>query len=202
MQWPQYLTAKLEVVIDGEPAVIQCWKGLCEDALSKITVPGIGDIEFPGGFGAEVGVYRRIPGHQGPLGLMPAIPTAWPATLQVAAKVWFQARALKIDLSGVTDCWWPADDLVENSGSPVTFTLVDPVLGDALISNYSTNRYWTCQWMRPKSFVAWGVNWHLRHLTVPPGDLLKIADISTYTLNFSVAGVDYVWDATSMRVAP
>ena len=50
--WPDYATKVVEDTIDGQPVVIQLWKGWCQKFL--------GDDDFPGGIGAEVGVYHRV----------------------------------------------------------------------------------------------------------------------------------------------
>jgi hypothetical protein len=61
IRWPDYDTWVVEDVIDGQPVVIQLWKGWCQQFLGRS--------DFPGGIGAEVGVYRRIPGKALPADL-------------------------------------------------------------------------------------------------------------------------------------
>jgi hypothetical protein len=60
MGWPNYYTAVLPVRIGKQKYMIQVWKGHCErvpDAVGDaITSDGI---HFPGGVGAEVGIYLR-----------------------------------------------------------------------------------------------------------------------------------------------
>src|SRR5258706_2696810 len=58
LQWPGYASDIFEDEINGQAAVIQLWKGWCQKFL--------GSTYFPGGIGAEVGVYRRIPGKVRP----------------------------------------------------------------------------------------------------------------------------------------
>jgi hypothetical protein len=203
MAWPLYVTAAIDVVINDEPFVIQCWKGLCEDAISQLpALPDpIGVIEFPGGIGAEVGIYRRQTDVQIPASLIPPIPASWPPQLQAAAHVWFGTRALRFNIpaaiSGSQDYWFPADGV----GIPVSFTLTEPAFGDDVISNYTTDRYWTCQWMRPTSWPQWLSNWHGRHHGASPIDAFRMAEYSKYVLDFYVAGIHYIWDDASMRVA-
>jgi hypothetical protein len=63
LAWPDYKTTTVEDVIDGEPVVIQLWKGWCQKFF--------GDDDFPGGIGAEVGIYhgssraQPVPGGAG-----------------------------------------------------------------------------------------------------------------------------------------
>jgi hypothetical protein len=52
--WPGYATKVIKQKIGGVDAVVQLWKGLCPTFLML-------DGEFPGGFGAEVGIYRLAP---------------------------------------------------------------------------------------------------------------------------------------------
>jgi len=49
----EYLTKVVEDKIGGFPIVIQLWKGWCERLGGRYA-------NFPGGMGAEVGVYRRV----------------------------------------------------------------------------------------------------------------------------------------------
>jgi len=63
--WPDYSTKVIEETIDGQPVVIQLWKGWCQRFLGRD--------DFPGGIGAEVCVYRRMAGRPAPTEL-PAFP--------------------------------------------------------------------------------------------------------------------------------
>jgi hypothetical protein len=197
MAWSGYATAIKEVEIAGQPAVIQCWKGLCPDLVAHIELPEpFGDIEFPGGFGAEVGVYRRDDTRDGKAAQPPAYPADWPEIFRVVADAWFKLRMSRLALFDGADYWWPANDLVVDSAKPVTFSMVDPIYGDALISSYSTDTYWTCQWMRPASWAEWAVQWVKSH-SQTTGGLIQhphLPSPSDFTLKFSVAGVDYTWD--------
>lgn len=53
LAWPDYETQTFEMTLNGQPAVVQVWRGHCQRFL--------GDSWFPGGYGAEVGVYTRQP---------------------------------------------------------------------------------------------------------------------------------------------
>jgi hypothetical protein len=56
--WPGYATAVVRQRIGGVDAVIQLWKGYCPVFLAAQGV-------FPGGLGAEVGIYRSAPAEPG-----------------------------------------------------------------------------------------------------------------------------------------
>jgi hypothetical protein len=202
MAWSGYATAIKKVQIAGKPAVIQCWKGLCPDMVAHIQLPQpFGDIEFPGGFGAEVGVYRLDDTRDAKAAQPPVYPADWPEIFRVVADAWFKLRMSRLALFDSPDYWWPANDLVVDSGKPVTFSMVDPVYGDALISDYSTETYWTCQWMRPASWAEWAVQWVKTHAQSTAGVVTHppVPSPSEFILNFSVAGVDYTWDATGIH---
>jgi hypothetical protein len=53
LYWPGYATAVRELDINGVPAIVQLWKGFCPRFLGGLS-------SFPGGYGAEVGIYRRV----------------------------------------------------------------------------------------------------------------------------------------------
>jgi hypothetical protein len=136
LQWPGYTTTKFEVTLKGEPAVIQPWKGNCP------TPPGL-----PGGIGGEVGVYRRLSGRD--------IPAAFPG-VPPALERWLLDRVAW--LTGDSDFWWPAPDLVDESG--VGFRLSRPRDGAVFFESSAEQTYWNCKWMKTVSFFSWGVtNW-------------------------------------------
>ncbi|HLM24171.1 MAG TPA: hypothetical protein VK274_03900 [Pyrinomonadaceae bacterium] len=54
LQWPDYDSDIVEDTINGKPVVIQLWKGWCQQFLSSPN--------FPGGVGAEIGIYERVTG--------------------------------------------------------------------------------------------------------------------------------------------
>jgi hypothetical protein len=53
MYWPGYATKCISATIANHPVVIQLWKGRCPQLLGS-------NDAFPGGIGAEVGIYRRV----------------------------------------------------------------------------------------------------------------------------------------------
>src|SRR5215472_1720317 len=110
LQWPDYTTQVVEAVVGGQPVVIQAWKGWCQRFL------GVG--EMPGGIGAEVGVYRRMPGRVRPT----SIPFLPPALAQPI----LNAMATLTD----DELWWPYPEL----GAQISFTLTNPVNNQVFFS--------------------------------------------------------------------
>jgi hypothetical protein len=61
-------------------------------------------------------------------------------------------------LTGDSDFWWPAPDLVDESG--VRFKLTRPRDGAVFFESRTEQTYWNCKWMKTASFLSWGVtNW-------------------------------------------
>ena len=54
MYWPGYATKCITSKVGDEDIVIQLWKGFCPQLFGSWGA-------FPGGIGAEVGIYRRVP---------------------------------------------------------------------------------------------------------------------------------------------
>jgi hypothetical protein len=131
MQWPGYVSDIVEDVIDGQPVVIQLWKGYCAKFLGFAGVRA-----FPGGIGAEVGIYRRIPGKS-------RLPQAPFLQGDLSAKV---SQAL----TNLTDneLWWPAPEL----GTTLEFNFIDPVTGDTVFSAGPQKSYWLTKWMEPDDY--------------------------------------------------
>src|SRR5437773_11654840 len=109
LQWPGYSTDVIEATIDGQAVVIQLWKGYCPKFL------GIsGKSPFPGGTGAEVGIYRRIPG-KARFGALSSLLTGGLFAKMLDALKNFADNEL----------WWPFPEL----GARIEFTLINPVTG-------------------------------------------------------------------------
>jgi hypothetical protein len=111
IQWPGYSTKVIDtfggqpLLIGGQPVVIQLWKGTCQKFL--------GLQNFPGGIGAEVGVYHRVPGR--------ARPTSDSLSFLLAALAAFILGSIE----SLTDdqLWWAFPEL----NTRVEFTLTNPV---------------------------------------------------------------------------
>jgi hypothetical protein len=198
MQWTNYPAASLDVEIAGEKAVIQVWKGLCPQLIPPFDLgEPYGRIAFPGGFGAEVGIYRRL--TQPPEGILNldapiAAASDWPVRLRIAAEAWIKARILAIDYANPGQLWYPADDLIKKSGLPVKMRMSDPNYSQFLISRYETGTYWTCKWMRAHSYCDWARDVQQGEVLLPEFNLPGMSLPTYYRLEFSVDGTDYVWD--------
>jgi len=129
LHWPGYSTGVVEDVVDGQPIVIQWWNGWCQKFL--------GSSPFPGGIGAEVGIYRRIPGKLPPLSL-PFLPSSLAAELLTA-----YSRLSDHEL------WWPFPEL----GASIEFTLTNPVTGLPFFSAGPETSYWLTKWMDEGAFL-------------------------------------------------
>jgi hypothetical protein len=128
LQWPDYASTHIGDVINGQPVVIQLWKGWCQRFL--------GLKNFPGGIGAEVGVYHRMPGRARPTSL-PFLPSA------------MEAFILK-GIASLTDneLWWPFPEL----NAQVEFMLVNPVTKLIFFNTAPENTYWLAKWMNEDSY--------------------------------------------------
>lgn len=174
LQWPGYSTAIVEDSIDGIPVVIQLWKGWCPKFL--------GLDAFPGGVGAEVGVYRRMPGRARPAS-MPFLPQP------------FANKVLDM-LATVADenLWWPFPEL----GATLRFQLIHRNSGREFFAAGPETSYWLAKWMEDASYKDYARRrgapppsffpWYPENDAVPssPDD---------YTLHYSINGNDYpAWE--------
>src|SRR6266478_195527 len=120
LQWPDYATMHVDDVINGQPVVIQVWKGWCQKFL--------GLQSFPGGIGAEVGVYHRMPGRVRPTSTsLPFLPGPF-ATFTVNA------------IANLTDndIWWPFPEL----NAQIECTLFNPVTNQTFFNAGPERSYW------------------------------------------------------------
>jgi hypothetical protein len=172
LQWPDYATAKVETTINQVPVVIQVWKGWCQKFL--------GLQNFPGGIGAEVGVYRRIPGKIRPTSL-PFLPAP------VAAFILAGLASLRD-----SDIWWPAPEL----NATVRYTLVNPVNNTTFFTAGPETSYWLAKWMNDGSYSKYQADQGKRWFWLPswfPGNSNTPLFSVNYRLDFTVNGSSYSW---------
>jgi hypothetical protein len=163
LHWPGYETSVVEDTIDGQPVVIQLWKGHCQRFF------GLND--FPGGIGAEVGIYRRIAGKPLPASL-PNLPS------EISGFILHAIHALG------TDFWWPYPDLQ----TQVSFDFVNPTTNKTFFSAGPEATYWMNRWMRPDSYRAYAsVNSQLPLWT------------EDYVLNYTINGKSTTSDGRPYR---
>ena len=130
VEWPDYPSEVREATINGKPVVIQLWKGWCQRFL--------GSDKFPGGIGAEVGVYERVSGRGFPSERPEHFPEALWTFLHEASK----------HANG--DFWWPVTEMNE-----IEFDLVNPANGTIMFHAGPRKTYWMNKWMDTKSYHRW-----------------------------------------------
>jgi len=132
LQWGGYSTNVVEgYAIDGHPVVIQLWKGLCQKFL--------GLPQFPGGIGAEVGVYRRIRGR------------TLPTSLSFLPPAFANFILSKIETLIEDQLWWAFPEL----GTKIEFTLTNPVTNQTFFSAGAEVTYWLNKWMSERSYAKY-----------------------------------------------
>lgn len=149
LRWPGYATTTVETEIDGEPVVIQLWKGWCQKFLGLPI--------FPGGIGAEVGVYRRIPGRA-----LPGDLRFLPPPLEA-----FYVNA--IARMAETELWWPAPDL----GAQLTFDLINPLTGATVFTAGPQRSYWLTKWMNEDAYLRYAFDQRFRVPVLPDAYILE-----------------------------
>ena len=163
LRWPGYDSIHVDIEINGEPVVIQLWKGWCQKFL--------GLQFFPGGIGAEVGVYRRIPGKARPTSL-PFLPAPLEAFI-------LQKLATVAD----NELWWPAPDLQAELES----TFINPVTNQPVFTAGLQTSYWLCKWMNEPSYLEYVADQGLANIPAFPND---------YILEYTINGETRRWPAT------
>ena len=157
MEWPGYATAVFEAVIDGQPAVIQPWKGFCPQFFART--------DFPGGVGAEVGVYRRATRDR---------PMPDRSFLPMGARELYNAFTACLPREKF---WWPDQALQPE----ITLALVNPKTRTGLLAAGPEKTYWLNKWMEPASYE--------RYRAEHPVPFWA----TDYELTFTVAGKTYRW---------
>jgi len=160
LQWPDYATKWYPATINGQPVIIQLWKGYCEKFL--------GLERFPGGIGAEVGIYHREPGRTRPATL-PFLPA------QLAAFFLNPIGSLADN-----DLWWAYPEL----NTQITFTLVNPKTNQAFFSTGTEKTYWLNRWMDESSYDRYKQSQGAGK--TPPFSV-------DYRLEYTINGVKYSW---------
>jgi hypothetical protein len=130
------MTQVVEDTIDGQAVVIQLWKGTCQKFL------GLAD--FPGGIGAEVGVYHRVPGRARPtLSSLSFLPSPFAAFIVTT-------------IATLTDdqLWWAFPEL----NTQIDFALTNPVTNQLFFNAGSETTYWLNKWMDDDSYETYQNN--------------------------------------------
>jgi len=164
--WPNYLTKVIRTTIDDEDVIIQLWKGRCQMFGGRWA-------GFPGGIGAEVGIYRTVPEDE------------------EKGNTWFKKPVERIDkklheirkvIAGPSDepvlkarkrkkksekpgllqriprqesdgdpegeVWYPFPQL----RTQLWFRLVNPLNNEVFFQTETQETYWLTRWMHPESY--------------------------------------------------
>lgn len=155
LQWPGYSTQVIDTIggqpltISGHPVVIQVWKGKCQKFL--------GLENFPGGIGAEVGVYHRVPGRARPtLESLSFLPGPFAAFIIAS-------------IATLTDdqLWWAFPEL----NARLKFTLTNSITNQTFFTGGSEVTYWLNKWMDDDSYETYRGN-HGNQTPASPTDYL------------------------------
>lgn len=173
LKWPDYDTAVIEDVIDGKKIVIQLWKGWCQRFF--------GSSNFPGGIGAEVGVYERVAGRP------------FPSTLSFleapAAAFWKTKAGLLAD----AELWWPPSKIT----TKIEWELVNPITKKVFFKAPLQETYWRNKWMNPRHYLDYRRKYEKRWEMLPwwiPGNSRTPPFSIGYQLHYKINGKSYpVW---------
>lgn len=168
LQWPDYPTKVIDDTINGKPCVIQLWKGWC---------PQLAD-ELPGGIGAEVGIYERVPGRTLPKSKPDGVPRA----------IW-DLLVMTIKTKLVTDLWWPVSDQNE-----VQFNFINPVTNKVVFPAGPEKTYWVNKWMTPDSYEQYKKTQGKKRWWLPagfPGNSKTPVFAAYYTMDYKINGKSY-----------
>lgn len=172
LHWPDYDTKWFDAVINEQPVVIQLWKGYCPRFLGPLE-------HFPGGIGAEVGVYHRVPGKVAPTSLPTGLPPQWAAAYMAAVNV------------ANVDLWWPFPELK----TTIEFTLTNPVTNRTFFSAGPEGpTYWLTKWMEDGSYSKYQADQGRRWSWLPswwPGNSNAPFWATGYLLDCKINGVSY-----------
>ena len=173
LTWPDYATTIIEDTIDGRKVVIQLWKGWSQRFL--------GSRVFPGGIGAEVGVYERVPERQLPTTLSFLEPPA-------AA---FMLKALSV--LDERKVWWPATTL----RTEIEYELINPETNKTFFHAPPQTTYWRNKWMNPHHYARYRRNQEKRWEGLPwwlPGNSRTPPFAVGYQQRYKINGKTYpVW---------
>lgn len=167
LEWPGYSTQVVDTMngepltINGQPVVIQLWKGTCQKFL--------GLQNFPGGIGAEVGVYHLMPGRARP-SLQQLISLGIPESF---------AALIIAGIAPLTDdqLWWAFPEL----NTQVAFTLTNPVTNQTFFTAGPETTYWLNKWMEGDSYNEYQKN-QGNQVPGSPTD---------YVLNYTINGTGF-----------
>ena len=158
IHWPGYATKVIEATINDKPVVIQLWRVHCQRAFSSD--------KFPGGYGAEVGIYHRDLAR-----------TILAESLTLNPFYTSVAGVLPLPTLG-TPLWWPSPELKTS----LTFELINPETKLPFFSAGPKTSYWLTKWMHPDSYAVYSTK-------------NKVPSWSdAYEMRCTVNGKSYSWE--------
>jgi hypothetical protein len=169
IEWPDYDTKVIDVKIDGKDRVIQLWKGWCQQMFSSPS--------FPGGIGAEVGIYERVHGKGMPAERPDSIPAVFWDLMRAASK------------KSPDSFWWPVTDNYE-----VEFDFINPITHKVVFHAGPQKTYWRNKWMDRDSFHDYRKSTGKKHGWLPvwvPGNSQTPTWAVNYTLEYKINGHPY-----------
>jgi hypothetical protein len=157
--WPGYATTAVFANVNGRDIVIQPWLGWCQNFMGRAN--------FPGGYGAEIGIYVRVPRDR-PIPDSPLLPKGVEVLLKGA------------QLFGGDHLWWPDPDCQFD----MSFKVVNPKTNTVMLEA-STDKptYWLNRWLTPDSYGKYKQDLNGQVPFAP----------SAYLMIYTVAGVQRVW---------
>jgi len=169
LHWPDYDTEIVEDTINGKPVVIQLWKGWCQQFLSSPN--------FPGGVGAEVGIYERVTGK--------GFPAERPDWCPQALWVFLQQKSKLAN----GDFWWPVAEQNE-----VEWELLNPVNDTVAFRAGPQKTYWRNKWMDNESYAQFEKNQGKKWKWLPrwfPFNTQTPKLAKNYVLSYKINGKSY-----------
>ncbi|MBN2341869.1 MAG: hypothetical protein JXR45_10275 [Deltaproteobacteria bacterium] len=142
LHWPGYSTSVLKTKIENETVYIQVWKGYCQRFADWSWVPKSMRYNFPGGYGAEVGVYYKDPKR---FILAFSCPFIWKflASNQMAS--------LFCKKKGI---WWPWYNKKSKKFHPqISFDLY--YKEKFLLSSQNSKTWWQTKWINENGFAKY-----------------------------------------------
>jgi hypothetical protein len=144
LYWPGYATSVVEFDLTPQHhVVVQLWKGWCaRGGLAELTNVVAGqtiDVRgMPGGVGAEVGLYHRIPSKPFP---------KW-----LAHQLGPYGLALQLAFPKQVDWWWPYPEI----NPTISFTLTNGQTNQDFFKCAPEQTWWACKWMTaPDSYTRY-----------------------------------------------
>lgn len=183
MEWPGYDTEIVEDTINGQPVVIQLWKGWCPKFVDFM----------PGGVGAEVGIYRRIPGKPRPTptsvwdqlanAVSDFIGSVFGAVNAISGITNSLLKAFKVpDIAPLSDndVWWPAPEL----NAQIEYTFINSRTGQTVFTGGPLRSYWLPKWMNNESYFQY-------QRDQGPGNTSDFLNTTDYWLEYRINGKSY-----------